>query len=305
VCRVLGYLGEPLLIDHLLYQPDNSLIKQSYKPKFMSSRFSNLAGFGMFAWNNNSYNPEEPFFYRNEHLPFYDANLKQLALKLEAKCLLAHVRGVHHTHNENINYQNTHPFLFPNTKLAIAHNGELQDFINYKMELMQHMLPAIAMHIKGSTDSEIIAGLIISQLVDPYANPDPCDVVEALQKTFSIIRTVRKKNAVSGYSPVNMFITNGEYIITSRFAYDFGNLDIGEEDGDYIYQSLWCTYGGHYTKVSDEYKMMGLTDSNSVIIASEPLTKDTSTWIEVPEYSISVLVQNKARVEFTSIDVTV
>ena len=30
----------------------------------------------------------------------------------------------------------------------------------------------------------------------------------------------------------------------------------------------------------------GATNSNSVIIASEPLTSDISTWIEVPEYSV-------------------
>ena len=33
MCRALLYLGEPVLIDDLLYKPDNSLVKQAYMPK--------------------------------------------------------------------------------------------------------------------------------------------------------------------------------------------------------------------------------------------------------------------------------
>ena len=36
MCRILSYLGKPILIEELLYKPDNSFIKQSYHPKYMS-----------------------------------------------------------------------------------------------------------------------------------------------------------------------------------------------------------------------------------------------------------------------------
>jgi predicted glutamine amidotransferase len=52
MCRALVYLGEPVLLDHLLYQPDSSLVKQSYMPRML--RMLNLAGFGMMAWDRTA-----------------------------------------------------------------------------------------------------------------------------------------------------------------------------------------------------------------------------------------------------------
>jgi len=50
MCRILSYLGKPIIIEELLYKPDNSFIKQSYHPKYMSNLL-NLAGFGLAAWD--------------------------------------------------------------------------------------------------------------------------------------------------------------------------------------------------------------------------------------------------------------
>ncbi len=48
MCRALLYLGQPVLLDNLLYQPDSALIRQSYMPKML--HMLNLAGFGLRAW---------------------------------------------------------------------------------------------------------------------------------------------------------------------------------------------------------------------------------------------------------------
>ena len=52
MCRVLAYLGTPVLLDELMYRPDSSLIRQAYNPKML--RMLNLAGFGMVAWDDSS-----------------------------------------------------------------------------------------------------------------------------------------------------------------------------------------------------------------------------------------------------------
>ena len=44
MCRALAYLGQPVLLDTLLFQPDSALIRQSYMPKML--HMLNLAGFG-------------------------------------------------------------------------------------------------------------------------------------------------------------------------------------------------------------------------------------------------------------------
>jgi hypothetical protein len=48
MCRVLAYLGEPISLEHVLFETDSSLVRQSYSPRMMQ-KFLNLAGFGMAA----------------------------------------------------------------------------------------------------------------------------------------------------------------------------------------------------------------------------------------------------------------
>ena len=93
MCRVLAYMGEPLPVRNLLFDPEYSLVRQSYSPRMMNT-FLNLAGFGMQAWDPSSLQPEDPFTYRTTTLPPFDRNLRFLASKLAPTCLVAHVRGV-------------------------------------------------------------------------------------------------------------------------------------------------------------------------------------------------------------------
>jgi glutamine amidotransferase len=55
MCRALLYLGEPVLLDNLLFQPDSALVRQSYMPKMLN--LLNLAGFGLRAWDPGSHRP--------------------------------------------------------------------------------------------------------------------------------------------------------------------------------------------------------------------------------------------------------
>src|SRR5262245_1672325 len=127
MCRILSYLGKSIVVEELLYKPDNSFIKQSYHPKYMS-HLLNLAGFGLAAWDKTSNNPELPHLYKTPSLPFYDENLKNLATKISPHCLLAHLRGVSYHESQVISNQNVHPFLFPESNVALAHNGALSNF---------------------------------------------------------------------------------------------------------------------------------------------------------------------------------
>ena len=53
------------------------------------------------------------------------------------------------------------------------------------------------------------------------------------------------------------------------------------------YLSLWYTAGRGYGLNEGEWKMTGgAANADSIIIASEPLTRDVGSWVEVPEYSI-------------------
>ena len=92
MCRALLYLGRPVLLDHLLYQPDSALVRQSFNPRML--HLLNLAGFGMLAWDRQSHASHTPWEYRSTALPVFDRNLKSMAGKVRASALLAHVRGI-------------------------------------------------------------------------------------------------------------------------------------------------------------------------------------------------------------------
>jgi len=51
--------------------------------------------------------------------------------------------------------------------------------------------------------------------------------------------------------------------------------------------SLWYTVGRDYGLHDGEWKMTGgAGKADSILIASEPLTRDVAAWVEVPEYSM-------------------
>ncbi len=55
---------------------------------------------------------------------------------------------------------------------------------------------------------------------------------------------------------------------------------------DLPFVSLWYAIGGEYTERDGDWQMTAGDPPRSVIIASEPLTTDHSSWLEVPEYSM-------------------
>src|SRR5687768_5769817 len=186
MCRALLYLGEPVLLDNLLFQPDSALIRQSYMPKML--HMLNLAGFGMRAWDPDSHDPAQPFAYGSDSLPVFDRNLKNLASKVAAGCVLAHVRGVAYSTQVEISLQNVHPFQFPGVPLALAHNGDLARFGELRPRLAQHVRPELARLVRGTTDSEWIYALLVSQLEDPYVAPKGDALVAAMRAALAIIR---------------------------------------------------------------------------------------------------------------------
>jgi len=302
MCRILSYLGKPISVEELLYKPDNSFIKQSYNPKYMS-HMQNLAGFGLAAWDHSSTYPALPYLYKTPQLPFYDENLHNLATKISPHCLLSHLRGVEYSERQVVSMQNVHPFMFRDTNIALAHNGFLFHFDQMKYDLLEFILPKYREKIHGTTDSEWIYSIFLSQLKEHESYYKTEDIIEAILNTLSILQRVRHKNHIAVNSPVNLFITNGEFIAATRFVLDYGwqPLEVGPTT-HFSYHSLWYTYGESYGLYDNEYKMKGST-RESIIIASEPLTQDTTTWVEVPEYTLIIARQEEGKIKIISQDI--
>jgi glutamine amidotransferase len=289
MCRALLYLGQPVLLDNLLYQPDSALVRQSYMPKML--HLLNLAGFGMRAWDRDSRDPDRPYAYASHALPVFDRNLKGLAQKIAASCVLAHVRGVAYDTEAEISTQNVHPFQFSGVPLALAHNGDLAGIGETKPLLLPHVKPQFAAQIRGTTDSEWIYALLVSRLEDPFVRPSADELLDAVSHALRVIREARARLGIATASPANLFITDGMQFAAVRYCFDFGCYPTRDPAelvaGHFNYYSLWYTAGRDYGLHEGEWKMTGgAENADSVLVASEPLTRDTSAWVEVPEYSV-------------------
>jgi glutamine amidotransferase len=306
MCRVLAYLGEPLPVRNLLFDTDNGLVAQSYSPQMMNT-FLNLAGFGMQAWDPTSLRHEEPFTYRTTTLPSFDRNLRSLSAKIAPTCLVAHVRGVTYSDEAVVSDTNLHPFRFPGARVVLAHNGHLREFPRMRYSLVEHVRPDLAQRIEGTTDSEWIYALILSQLDDPYGLPETRELADATGRALRILRTVRAAHGIATSSPVNLFLSTGRAVVATRFSFDYGWYPGEDEmlETDLPFVSLWYALGGRYDERDGDWQMSGANSPRSVIIASEPLTKNQSSWLEVPEYSMLTAELNGSGLDFETRDLDV
>ena len=289
MCRGLIYLGQPLLIENLLFRPDSALVNQAYTPKML--HMLNLAGFGMMAWDRRSHDPDAAYRYSSPTLPIFDRNLKSLAQKTRADCVLAHVRGVAYSTTVNIADQNCHPFHFPGTKVAMAHNGDIYRIGEMKGTLRGHIKDAYARQIAGSTDSEWVYALLLSRLSDPTREPSREELITAVEETIDILRRTRATHGIDISSSCNLFIATGEQVMGLRYCFDFGRFRTESprqvHEANLSYLSLWFTLGREFGFHDEEWQMVGgEAEATSVLIASEPLSTNTANWLQVPEYSL-------------------
>jgi len=249
----------------------------------------NLAGFGMRAWDPESNHPEQAFSYYSQSLPVFDRNLQNLAQKIRPSCVLAHVRGVAYSTRVEISLQNVHPFHFADVPLVLAHNGDLAEFARMKPLLLAHIRPEFLAQIHGTTDSEWIYALLVSQLPGPLNALEPESLFKAFESTLQIIRQARARLGIALSSSVNLFVANGHQLAALRYCFDFGCYRTEDpakvHEANLSFLSLWYTLGRDYALHDGEWKMVGgAKNADSIIVASEPLTKDTSAWVELPEY---------------------
>lgn len=289
MCRALLYLGQPVVLDTLFFQPDSALVRQATLPRML--HMLNLAGFGMRAWDRASREPDKPWSYASTTLPVFDRNLKGLAEKVSASAVLGHVRGVAYSTAADVTPANVHPFQFPGAALALAHNGDLTRFAELKPRLAARIPQELLRHIRGSTDSEWIYALVLSGLRDPYARPEAEELTQAVARALGIIREERAALGIDLSSSVNLFMSDGMQAVAVRYCFDFGRY--ATEDAARLHEanlhflSLWYTLGRNYGLHDGEWRMTGGADAaDSILIASEPLTRDVASWVEVPEYTM-------------------
>ncbi len=306
MCRVVSYLGPPMPLSTLLYDSDSSLVRQAYDPSIMG--FMNLAGCGVAAWNAESPYAEEPLIYKDTELPMYDHNLLSLSRKFSGDCIIGHVRGANYfaAGAADVTRSNCHPFRLPGHRLCMAHNGGLADFDSMKFDLLEYIRPEIASKILGTTDSEWVYAVMMSQLDGPDDDLEAGQIADLVLETLKIFREVRHRRGIDTASGVNLFVSDGKSLVATRFTFDFGCYDGVLSASNLIFHSLWYTVGRDYGLYDGLWRMGGsVDDADAIVVASEPLTRDTTTWIEVPEYSMLTVSRGEAGISVDAVDLEI
>ena len=130
MCRWMAWIGQPILIDELLFKTQHGIVDQSLHAR-MGAEPTNGDGFGM-GWYGSG---EGPALYRSVSPAWADPNLRELAGHIESPLFLAHVRAAI---GSPVQQTNCHPFRSGNW--LFVHNGYIAPFAGLRRELSMAML---------------------------------------------------------------------------------------------------------------------------------------------------------------------
>jgi predicted glutamine amidotransferase len=86
---------------------------------------------------------------------------------------------------------------------------------------------------------------------------------------------------------------DGNTLIAVRFCFDYGwyraDQSFFDVEREFDFTSLWFALGKSFAPAQDGWDIRFDQGAGAAFIASEPLGKDTTGWLEVPEYSMAVL----------------
>ncbi|MFN8218165.1 MAG: class II glutamine amidotransferase [Solirubrobacterales bacterium] len=257
MCRWNAYIGQPLLIDELLYRTEHGLIDESLHAR-MGAETTNGDGFGL-GW----YPPEmptDPARYRCVEPAWNDANLRDLARHVESPLFLAHVRAAV---GSPVQQTNCHPFR--HGRWLFVHNGLVHGFAELRRELLLQIDPELFNGISGSTDSEALFYLALTLGLES-------DPIGAMERAVGHVEQVAAAKGVEEPVQMTIGIADGERLWAIRYSSAARSRTLFvSEDVDALKQLH-----------PENRRLQELSDQDRVVV-SEPLSDLRGAWLEVPE----------------------
>ena len=159
MCRHLAYLGPPRSLASLLYEPSQSLERQSWKPLRQREGAMNADGWGVGWWDPNV--RAEPARYRTAAPMWTDRSFRSVAEVVHAGAITAAVRSA--TPPSPIVDTGNAPFaagpwLFSLNGFVVGFRGPVGE------ELRRLVSEERAIGLEGTTDSEVVFALVLDAL---------------------------------------------------------------------------------------------------------------------------------------------
>jgi glutamine amidotransferase len=246
MCRWLAYSGPAIYLDKVLFEPENSLISQSLNAR-LGATATHGDGFGVGWYGERG----RPGLFRDVLPAWNDDNLRSVSEQIRAGLFFAHVRAS--TGTATARY-NCHPFR--HGPWLFMHNGRISCYERVRRELDLLIAPELYTHRVGTTDSEAIFYLMLS-------NGLAVDPLDAIARTVAQIDEVMAAARVAEPFRFTATASDGRCIYAVRYSSDK--------------QSPSLFYGRAQVEGAD------LSCAPQAMILSEPLDANSANWIEVPE----------------------
>lgn len=257
MCRWMGWLGQPLLIDELLFNSEHGIVDQSAHAR-LGAEPTNGDGFGL-GWYGAG---DGPGVYRSVSPAWSDANLRELAAQVESPLFLAHVRAAI---GSPVQQTNCHPFR--HGRWLFVHNGYLGGFTAIRRALMLAVAPERFSDIQGTTDTEVIFALALTHGLE-------ADPLDAMQRTVGEIEEVARAAGVEDAVQATFGISDGETLWAIRYATQ------GPARSLYVsadIDAIRSLYPNH--------DRLGRLSPDDRLVVSEPFSDLPGVWEPVPESS--------------------
>jgi glutamine amidotransferase len=255
----MAYSGGSIRLNDLLFEPKDNLIDQSLTSRSAETP-TNGDGFGVGWYGSWKF----PGLFRSIRPAWNDFNLRDLALNIESKIFMAHVRA---TSLATVQETNCHPFRYNNW--LFVHNGEIFEVEKFRRELLMAVDSKYFENILGSTDSELMFHLALTFGLEQ--NP-----IEAMAKMVGFVEQTGKTKNVPESMWMTIGLSDGKTLWGFRYASD-GNAPTLFHSRDK--KELVQINPALQNRFSDGDR----------ILVSEPIGKFKEMWAEVPQGSSLII----------------
>ena len=152
MCRWMAWLGQPVLVEELLFKTQHGIVDQSLHAR-MGAEPTNGDGFGL-GWYGVG---EGPGVYRSIAPAWADANLREFAAHIESPLFLAHIRAAI---GSPVQQTNCHPFR--HGRWLFVHNGYIADLQPPAARPHARRRAERFAAVEGSTDTEVVFHLALT-----------------------------------------------------------------------------------------------------------------------------------------------
>jgi glutamine amidotransferase len=197
MCRHLAYLGPPIPLAALLFDPPHSLSHQAWAPRDMRGGGTiNADGFGA-GWYPPA--PGVPVRYRRATPIWSDATLPGLAAALSARGVLAAVRSA----TAGMPVVETAAAPFGDGAWLFSHNGAVTGWPGSMAKLAAALPATDLLTLEAPTDAALLWALVRDRL---RAGAPPA---------VAVAETVAEVERAAPGSRLNLLLTDGETIVAT------------------------------------------------------------------------------------------